>query len=161
MKINIRRLFALFLAAILVYLGVRLIGTALEGEEGRLRKAVYKAKRLAEREDVVGLTSLISADYNDELGNDRRALLLIAKSLFDEYRNILIHIDALEIRLEEKSADLNIKTTVYWQENYSDNISYDTAELEARFKKEERHWRLIELKFLEPEKKRLFHPMIG
>ena len=161
MKLNIKRIWITLAAIICILFIFRVVTIILEGEKGRLKRTIYKAKRVAERENIVGLTKYISADYYDELGNDRRSLLLITKSFFDEYRNILIVINTLEIIIEEEKAAARIEATVYWQESSSHNIIYDTAEVEAIFKKEQSDWKLIELKFFEPEKKRLFHPMLG
>ena len=161
MKLNIKTVCITVAIVICALLTIRVVTMLFEGEEDRLKRTIYKAKRHAERENIVALTNYISLDYYDELGNDRRSLLLIAKSFFDEYRNILILIDELEIEVEGENADAHIKATVYWQENVSSEIIYDTAEVKARFKKEQNHWKLIKLEFFEPEKKRLFSPMIG
>ncbi len=139
----------------------RVVTILLEGENGRLKRAIYKAKRFAERENIIGLTNHISLNYYDEFGNDRRSLLFITKSFFDEYKNILILIDTLEIKIEGEDAIVHIEAIVYWQENVSSDIIYDTVEVKAGFKKEQKRWKIIELEFFEPEKKRLFNPMIG
>lgn len=161
MKLNIKATCLTLATIICILFIVRVTIIMLEGEKGCLKRTIYKAKRLTERENIVGLTNYVSRDYYDELGNDRRTLLLIAKSFFDEYRNILILINTLEIKIDEENAFTNIEATVYWQEKMSENIIYDTTKVEARFKKEQNHWKLVELKFFEPEKKRLFHPMMG
>ena len=158
---NIKIVFMAFAVAISVLLIIRGITILSEGESGRLKRTIYKTKRLAERENILALTSHISRNYYDELGNDRRSLLLIAKSFFDEYRNILILINALEIEIDGENASAHIEASVYWQEDTAPEIIYDTVEVKAMFKKELNHWRLIELRFLEPEKKRLFSPMVG
>lgn len=160
-KINLKRTSRLLLAVVCMLAAIHITSVIFETEETRLKRTIYKAKRLTERENIVGLTNYISIDYSDELGNDRRSLLLIAKNFFDEYKNILILIDALDITVKEEKAFAHIKAMVYWQEKSSEDIISDAAEVEANFKKEGNNWRLIELKFFEPEKKNLFHPMIG
>ena len=161
MRFNAKTIFLSLVIALSAVLIIRGLVILSEGEEGRLKRTVYKAKRLAEREDILALTNHISLDYHDELGNDRRSILLIAKSFFDEYRNILILINSLGIEIEENTALASIEATIYWQGNVSSEITYDTAEVKAIFKKEQNRWRLTELRFLEPEKKRLFNPMTG
>ena len=161
MKFNIKTTCIMFVAILSMLFISHIIIIMLEGEKGHLKRTVYKAKRLAERENIVGLTNYISIDYSDELGNDRHTFLLIAKNFFDEYKNILILIDALDIKIQEEKASCHIKATVYWQENSSKDIMSDIAEVEANFKKEGNNWRLIGLEFFQPEKKNLFHPMIG
>lgn len=161
MKLNLKTVCVALAVIICVFSIARVTIIIIEGEKGRLKRTIYKAKRHTERENILGLTGYISREYSDELGNDKQTLLLIAKTFFKEYRNILILIDALEIAIDENDATTNIEATVYWQEKSSENIIYDTLKVKARFKKEERHWRLIELEFFEPEKKRLFSPMMG
>ncbi len=161
MKHNIKTIAILLIIVVFALFAIRIVKIALEGEEGRLKRTIYKAKRLTEREHIVALTNYISSDYSDELGNDRRSLLFIAKSFFDEYRNILIPIKELDIEIEGENASVHIEATVYWQENDSTNIIYDTAEVKAKFKKDKSGWKLIELEFLEQKNKQLFNPLIG
>lgn len=161
MKLNVKTTCITLAILICALFAARAVTIMLEGEEGRLKRTIHKAKRLAERESIVALANYISPNYYDELGNDRRSLLLIAKGFFGEYKNILILIDTLEIEIEDESAGAHIEATVYWQEDVSSDIIYDTVEVEAKFKKERNSWKLIELRFFEPEKKLLFSPMIG
>jgi len=144
-----------------IFLAVRIIVVLTEGESGRLKRTIYKAKSAAERENLVGFTKYISPRYSDELGNDRRMLLLTAKSLFDDYRNIIILIDTMEIEVNGIEGTASIDATVYWRENDSSVIIHDTAKVEAKFLKERKQWKLIELKFLEAQKRRFFNPMIS
>ncbi len=161
MKLNVKTTCITLAILICALFAVRAVTISLEGEKGYLKRTIHKIKRLAERESMLALTNYISPNYYDELGNDRRSLLLIAKGFFGEYKNILIAIDTLEIEIEDGSASAHIEATVYWQEDVSSDIIYDTVEVEAKFKKERNSWKLIELRFFEPEKKLLFSPMIG
>ena len=161
MKLNVRVVWATLAVIACALFATHIVTVILEGEKGRLKRTVYKAKRLTEKESILRLVGYISVDYSDELGNDRRTLLLIAKKFFDEYKNILILIDKLEIEIDGENGAVNVEATIYWQETTSEDIIYDTAEVKAKFKKEERNWKLMELEFLEPEKKRYFHPMVG
>jgi hypothetical protein len=161
MKFNIKAVLIALGVAISVMVIIRIVTVMLEGEEGRLKRTIYKAKKLAERENIVGLTNYISPQYNDEFDNDRRTLLLITKDFFDEYKNILILINDLAIAIDEDNATTQIEATVYWQEPSVENINYDSVKVEAGFKKDNNRWQLIELKFFELEKKRLFNPMVG
>ena len=161
MKINVKSIFILAVCLVSIMAIFRLTELMFEGEEGRLKRTLHRAKRLAERENILGLTNYISSDYSDELGNDRRTLLFIAKRLFGEYKNILILIDSLDIEILGDNADAFVEATVYWQENNSANITYDRIECKAVFIRAERNWKLLELKFFEPEEKRIFNPNIG
>jgi hypothetical protein len=160
-KINIKPILILAICFILITIVVRLTAFILEGEEGRLKRTIYKVKRLAEREDILRLTDYISSDYEDELGNDRRTLLFIAKGLFDECKNILILINSLEIEMVGDNAETLVEAAVYWQENNAGNFSCDHVRCKAIFIKDDNGWELIELQFFDPEEKRTFNPNIG
>ncbi|MBN1872479.1 MAG: hypothetical protein JW800_07905 [Candidatus Omnitrophica bacterium] len=161
MKIGVRSLIILTLCVVLSVVIFHLTAVMLEGEQGRLKRTIHKAKRLAERENVIGLTNYISIDYSDDLGNDRRTLLFIAKRLFDEYKNILILIDSLETEIAGKDARALLEATVYWQDNDSGAITYDRIKCIALFTKTDKRWLLVELKFSEPEERRIFNPNVG
>ena len=161
MKFNIKTLLILVGVVISIIAISRIVTIMFEGEEGRLKRTIYKAKRLAEKEDIVGLTNYISPQYYDELGNDRRTLLFVAKDLFEQYKNILILINDLTMVINENNAVVELEATVYWQETSAETIHYDSAKVEAGFKKDDKRWQLIELKFLDSEKKRIFSPAMG
>jgi len=161
MKLDSKKIVVVIAAIIGISLALRVFMLAIEGEEGRLKRSIYKTKRLIEREDLIGLTGSISADYSDELGNGRRSLLFIAKTFFDNCDKIVILINSMEISIENGAASADMEATVYWQEGESKNIVYDSAKVKVMFRKKENRWKLIELKFYEQEKKRRFNPMIG
>lgn len=161
MKINIKKAGIILAITICVFFSIHIIAILLEGEAGHLKKTIYKCKRLTEKEDILGLAGYISPDYHDELGNDKRSLLVVARSLFSEYRNVLISIDKLMPYIEKQNATAQVQVTVYWRENISEEIFYDRVKAEAKFQKEQGRWKLIELKFFEPEQKRLFRPLLA
>lgn len=161
MKKDVKTLWITLAAVLSILFLSRALILMAEGEEGRLKRTVYRIKRLAEKENLAGLADYISAEYADELENDRRSLLFIAKTFFDNYKNIVILINTLDLTVEGEDASLGIEATVYWQEAPSKEVLYDTAKVKAAFKNEAGRWKLKELKFFENEKKRLFHPMIG
>jgi len=161
MRLDLKAVSVTAAAALCLLLISRAFMLAIESEESRVRRSVYKAKRYAEKEDLAGLNGSISADYRDELGNDRRSLLFIAKTFFQECDRILIHIDSIKISIENGNASADTGTTVYWQETGSEKITYDSARVNASFRKESGAWKLIELRFYEEDKKRHFNPMIG
>lgn len=161
MRLTLRKAGIIFATAICVLFVAHLIATMLEGEAARLKKTIYKCKSLAEKEDILGLAAYLSPDYHDELGNDKRSLLVIARTLFSEYRNISISIEELKVKIEKENSATYLQATVYWQGQASKEIFYDRVKAEAKFKKEQGRWRLAELKFFEPEQKQLFRPLLA
>lgn len=161
MRLALRKTGIIFAIAICLFLAAQLLAVMFEGEAGRLKKAISKCKSLAEKEDILGLAGYISPDYHDELENDKRSLLVIARTLFSEYRNISISIDELKVKIEKENSVTYLQATVYWQENTSKEIFYDRVKAEAKFKKEQGCWRLAELKFFEPGQKQLFRPLLA
>ena len=161
MQMNARTMGRILGIAVCILIVLRLLSFVLEGEEGRLKRTIYKAKRAIEREDIVRLPAYISIQYNDDYGNDRRSLLAVAKSFFDEFKDIIILIDSLDITINGEDAKVRIKATVYWKENSSEQVVYETTDVRAHFRKKERQWKLIKLEFLEPEQRRHFNPLIG
>lgn len=151
----------ILLAVVLVFLAVEAIKYAFEGDEGKVRRTIYTGKALIEKEKALGVTGLISIDYYDDFGNDRRMLLLIAKDFFDSCKVILVKIDNLAIKVEDKNAVADIDATAYWQENNSKDVLYDVYKVKASFRKEKDGWKLIKLEFLEPEHMTILSPRIS
>jgi len=163
---KIARMVNIILIALAITLSWRVIAFIAEGEEGRLKRTIYKMKRLVEKERAIALSSYISYGYSDEFGNDRRTLLLAAKRIFDECGNIVIVIDALDIEIEEGAPEdfsgrASIDATVYWQNEDSEDIIYDSAAVETRFIKKESVWMLESMDFKDAHDKQMFHPSTG
>jgi hypothetical protein len=151
----------IFLAVLLAFLAVNVAKYIFEGDEGKVKRVIYTGKALIEKEKTIGLTDVISVDYYDDFDNDRRMLLLIAKDFFDSCKSIIIKIDNLSVKVEDKAAVADIYATAYWQENGSKDILYDVYKAKASFRKEEGGWRLIKLEFLEPEHMTILNPKVS
>ncbi|MDP3790154.1 MAG: hypothetical protein Q8R48_07125 [Candidatus Omnitrophota bacterium] len=151
----------IFLIASLVFLAANGLKYLLEGDEGKIKRVVYAGKALMEKKKALGLTGLISIDYYDDFSNDRRMLLLIARDFFDSCENILIKIDKMSIKAEDKNAVADIDATAYWKENGSKDILYDVYKVKASFRKEDGGWKLIKLEFLKPENINILSPRVS
>lgn len=148
-------------AAILISLSAGTVKYIFEGDEGKVKRVIYAAKGLIEKEKPFGLTGLISVHYYDDFDNDRRALLLIAKDFFDSCESIAVRIDNIDVKVEDKDAVAAVDAAAYWQENGAKDILYDVYKLKALFRKEEGGWKLIKLEFLEPEDNALLNSRTG
>jgi len=149
------------LAVVLVFLAVNVVTYIFEGDEGKVKRAIYTGKALIEKEKGLGLTNLISVDYYDDFGNDRRMLLLIAKDFFDSCKSIAIKIDNLDVKVEDKNAVADVEATAYWQENGSKDILYDVYKAKVFFRKEENGWKVVKFEFLEPENITILSPKVS
>ena len=125
-----------------------------EGEEGRLKRLIYSAKRAVERENFIKCASYVSFDYEDKHGNDRNGLFLIVRWFFGEYDNIFIKITELEIEVTDQNALAEIEAVIYGRRDDSSKkviFEYDKSRFKVEFKKEQGNWKVIGLEFFEPE----------
>ena len=123
-------------------------------EEDKVKRLIYSGKRAIQKEDLLRCSSYLSFDYADKYGNDRRNLLFVAKTIFNEYNHIFIKITKLEIEVIDQEASAEIEAIGYGQRaNTIDEapIEYDVIKLNVKFKKEQKAWKIIELEFLEPD----------
>ena len=68
------------IAALIAFLSLRpVLERIFGGEEARLKRIIYSAKRATEKEDFLRCISYVSFDYRDSYGNDRHSLLYILK----------------------------------------------------------------------------------
>jgi hypothetical protein len=131
------------------------IKTLIEGEKGRIKRIIYAAKSATEREDLFKCISFISNEYNDEYGNNRRSLMVIAQNIFQTYDNIIIGIRELNISLDTDSATAEVEATGVARnvEREETNIfETETIKFMIFFQKEESKWKVVKLEFLESGK---------
>ena len=161
MKLNSKSLIAVIILTSVIFIGSRLVSIIFESEEDRIIKTINKAKKLTERENIIGLSNYISVNYSDESGNDKTTLLFIARTFFSKYKNVLIVVHKTSVDLDGDKAAAAIESTVYWQENNSPDITFEELDCAVGFIKIDKAWKLINLEFRDPAQKRLFNPNIG
>jgi hypothetical protein len=123
--------------------------------------AVHRAKTFLEKKNLLGLADAVSADYYDEFGNDRRAVLLAARDFFDDCKSLAIKIEKLDVKIEDKNAFAGADAVAYWTEEGLSSIFYDSYKTRVFFRKEDGVWKVIKLEFLEPEHKIILGPRVG
>ena len=131
---------------------IPLIKNFIAGEEGRIKRVIYAAKKATEREDIFKCISFVSRDYADKYGNDRRSLFVAAQNFFDAYDNIIIGIRQLEISLDTDSAEAAIEATVIArnaQREETNIFETETAKFLVFFRKGESGWKVTSLEFLD------------
>lgn len=161
MGFNKQKLLKGFLYVGLILLAINVVVYVFEGEEGRLKRTIYKDKSFVERNDIIALAGAISKEYYDELGNDKRSLIFIAKTFLDDNKNIVIKIDDISVEINNGNGKTQVSGTFYWQGKSDKNILYDNFNVKADFKKEGRRWKLIELVPGKEKQKELLTPNVS
>jgi hypothetical protein len=119
-----------------------------------VRGFILEGKRVAESKNILACAGLISKDYFDKYGNDRQALVYIAKEVFAYYKTIIIGIDKMDIRLDESKtkAEVEIVALVLCQSknNKTEKIfEGEKGRFKVRLVKEKGRWQLLEAGLLE------------
>lgn len=125
------------------------------GEQGRVRKFILRGKKAVETKNILSCADMISTDYRDKYGNDRQSLIYFTKEIFSYYRKIIVHIEDMQIGLDDSKtgACVEIVALVIGQTQQNDAEKILEGE-QGRFKiklvKENKRWQLLELEFFEP-----------
>jgi len=117
-----------------------------------------RGKKAVEAKNLLTCANMVSTDYKDKYGNDRQSLIYATKTFFTYYKDIFIHIEKIEIMLDETKTQADVEIVALIVGRSKDNVSEKILEgLEGerdRFKirlvKEEKQWRLLEIEFFEP-----------
>ncbi len=123
-------------------------------EEGKVRRFILEGKRAAESRNILACANLISKDYFDKYGNDRQTLVYIAKEVFAYYKTIIIGIDSMEIKFDDKRmiAEVEIVALVLCQskDNKTEKIfEGEKGRFKVKLVKEKGKWQLLEIELLE------------
>ena len=133
--------------ALVIFVAYLWIQDIFSGEEGRVRKFVLQGKKVIEAKNILGLTQLIADDYHDKYGNDRQTLLYIFREVFGYYSQILVHIESIEVSLDDSktSASVEILALVIGktaQNNTEKILEGEKGAIKLRLIKEEKIWKL-------------------
>lgn len=130
--------------AVLVYWFVRF---AIQNEESRLRKFIYSAVVMVENEDMDSCASLISSDYKDSYGNDRKEILILIEKTFRDFCNFKINIKNIKIEIHDSRATANIGFVVYFKVKDEEQFYYDSGKMALSLKKEKRAWEITSMEY--------------
>ncbi len=131
--------------AIALYVMVRVLG---EDDESRVRKVVYAGVLAIERHDLLMCGRLISDAYEDSYGYNKAAILQFISSIFKGQEFIKVEIKQLKIEVKEAGAEADIGFKSYFKKRGVDEkIYYDTGKLKVYFQKEDRRWKVREIKY--------------
>lgn len=127
------------------------------GEEGRVRKFIRQGKKVVEAKDILAASVMISESYQDKYSNDRASLLYGAKEFFQYYKSILIHIEKIEIKLDDSKdkASAEIQAIIIGQSAVKGTekiLEGGRDRFRVKLIKEDKKWKLLELEFFQPLK---------
>lgn len=144
------------LIGLAVFITYNFISGILAGEEGRIRKFILRGKRAVEEKNLFVLSDMLSANYQDKYGNSCSTLIYAAKGFFSYYKNILINIEKIEIKLEESKAKAAAEITalVIGQPKGTAEaekiLEGERGDFRVSLIKEEKKWQVLELEFFAP-----------
>jgi hypothetical protein len=122
----------------------------------KIKHIIHSAKTATEKEDLLKCISYISLDYSDTEGNNRANLFLIGRNVFAAYDGIIIIFEDLKINIVSGSkAMAHILASGQGRRVTKGKLEYITdwqkAEFEVFLRKEGNSWKVVELKFINPE----------
>lgn len=128
------------------------------GEQARIKKFIMTGKTRIEKKNILGLSDMVSYNYKDRYGNDRSTLVFGAKNFVSYYKDVLINIESIDIKLDETKteADVEVVALIIGRtgQGASDTIMQGLEGEKDRFRlkliKEEDGWKLLDLEFLQP-----------
>jgi hypothetical protein len=115
--------------------------------EQQVRDFIARGEELAESRDVSGVASLVSEDYSDALGYDKRELTNYLRGYFVMHPsvNLLVRIDSLEFPAERLAqAQITVGMLGRRGESAEDwELAADLQTLEVELLNEDGEWRVI------------------
>lgn len=117
-----------------------------------------RGKKAVEAKNLLTCANMVSTDYKDKYGNDRQSLIYATKSFFAYYKDIFIHIEKMQITLDQTKTQADVEIVALIVGRSKDNKSEKILEglegerdrFRIRLVKEEKQWRLLEIEFFEP-----------
>ncbi|MFH0738982.1 MAG: hypothetical protein V2A59_03880 [Candidatus Omnitrophota bacterium] len=151
MKKNHIRIGLAVLISAVFYLWINFL---FSSEEDRVRKFILEGKRSAESKNILACANVISQDYSDKYNNDRQTLIYIAKEAFTYYKDIIIGIDKIDIKLDESKNKATIEIVAlvlcHSKDNKSEKVfEGDKGRFRIKLIKEKGKWQLLEVELLE------------
>ena len=141
--------------AVLFFILYSWITGILSGEEARVRKFIMRGREAVESKNIFACAAMVSMDYHDKYGNDRQALIYIAKESFAYYEAILARFDNMDIKLDDSKASAEVGITglivgLTVGNNKEKILEAEKGEFKVRLIKEGNKWRLLEIESFEP-----------
>lgn len=142
------------LAVLTIFIFYTFFKSIFMPEESRVRKFILEGKRAVETKNILVCAGMISTNYQDKYGNNRQTLIYVTKEFFNYYKNIFVHIESMDIKLDdsETKADVEILALVLCQskEDKPEKIfEGEKGRFRVKLVKEDKKWQVLEIEFLE------------
>jgi hypothetical protein len=133
-----------------------LISHLLMSDEARIKQVIYQGKAAVEHKDIEGVLEQVSREYQDDLGLNKVAIMMIFQRAFREFDAIDIHVEELRIEIDEKKqghAFLEAWATVRAQDKARYLVGSPDKPCQVVFTlaKEGGKWRIIKATGVNPE----------
>lgn len=141
------RIFIIIVAvcAVVVYWVIRY---ATQDDEGRLRKLIYSAVVMVEKEDAGACSLLISSAYEDSYGNHRKEICRLIEKTFMDFRDFKINIKNIKIEMDGFKAMADIGFIVCFKLKDDEQFYYDTGKLAVSFRKQKSLWKVFSIAYM-------------
>ncbi len=133
------------ICAVLAYWAIRF---ATQDEESRLRKLIYSAVVMVEREDIDKCGLLMSPDYQDSYGNNKKEILDLIKKTFRDFHNLKVDIKNIKIEIDGPGAKASIGFMACFKVKDGEQFYYDTGKLGLSFKKQKSLWKIFSIEYV-------------
>jgi hypothetical protein len=101
MKIN-KKIFIAVCALAAAVGAYFLISHLLMTDEARIKRAIYQGKAAIEHKDIEGVLEQVSREYQDDLGLNKVAIMMLCQRAFKEFDAIDITVAELRIEIDEQ-----------------------------------------------------------
>lgn len=141
--------------ALLLFVSFLWLQDILAGEEGKIRKFILRGKEAVEAKNILACAEMVSERYQDKYGNDRQNLIYAAKEAFNYYKQVFVHIEKIEIKIDDAKmlASVEIAALVVGQTQANGRekiLEGEKGRFRVRLGKEDKKWRLLEIESFEP-----------
>ncbi|MCJ7547278.1 MAG: nuclear transport factor 2 family protein [Deltaproteobacteria bacterium] len=128
----------------------------LVSDEGRIKRVIYDGKTAIEKKDIEKVMEQVSRSYQDDYGLNKFAIFALFKRVFQEFDDINIRIEEMQITINEnKQGRATILTWATAREQDKTGYIVGSAEQPCQvtftLAKEGGRWRVIKTEGIAPE----------
>ncbi len=127
------------IAAVIIAAKLCCFGTPPSDEE-QILLAIADAEASAERGSVAGVTRVLSNEYKDALGQDKRAVTRLVLAGLRGHQRWQVNTQARTLDVADDTAEVRLKVTVWPAEAQAERFDYDIM---SSWRKEGRTWRVV------------------
>lgn len=118
-------------------------------DETRVLLQIEKLARHVESGSLFTLGDAVAADYRDDWGNDRGALVVAVRALRQRYRDIRVHLGRATVRVAGATATADLRASVTGLVD-DGRAEGERGEFQLAFRRVEKAWKLSRVTQKEP-----------